>query len=208
MTMAIIGRPCGSAAATALRCQVGSSCGSGWPAAGSIASTSSGGSGSRSASAGHCDGSTADGGGWGSTNAGACDGSTVGAFGTSTANGAAALILLAIWRRTGADASVDWLAWFDRRVLLLELFVLILFLVSLGPVARVFVGWWGLLLLVGVVGVGILAPLLLELRDRARSEHHLARGAALVLFGGFVLRVVVLLSSNGIHVLGSGVAGQ
>jgi formate-dependent nitrite reductase membrane component NrfD len=127
---------------------------------------------------------------------------------SGASTGAAALILLAIWRRTGAEASVDWLAWFDRRVLLLELLVLILFLASLGSVSRVFLGWWGLVLLVGVIGVGIVAPLLLELRDRARSEQHLVRGAVLVLFGGFMLRVVILLSSHDIHALGSGVAGH
>ena len=126
---------------------------------------------------------------------------------SGASTGAAALILLAIWRRTGAVASVDWLAWFDRRVLLLELLVLTAFLVSLGSVARVFLSWWGLGLLAGVVGIGILAPLLLELRDRAHAEHHLVRGASLVLLGGFLLRVVVLFSSHDIHVLGSGLTG-
>lgn len=122
-------------------------------------------------------------------------------------SGAAALVLLAVWRRTGSGAAVDWLAWLDRRVLLLELAVLVLFLVSLGAIARVFLSWWGLALLAGVVGIGILAPLLLELRDRVRTEHHLMRGAALVLLGGFMLRVVLLFSSHDIHVLGSGVTG-
>lgn len=126
---------------------------------------------------------------------------------SGASTGAAALILLATWRRVGSDASLDWLAWLDRRLLLLELVVLIAFLISLGPVARVFVGWWGLMLLVGVVGIGILAPLFLELRDRARALHHLYRGAALVLVGGLLLRVVVLLSSHDIHVVGAGVTG-
>lgn len=126
---------------------------------------------------------------------------------SGASTGAAALILLAIWRRVGAEASVDWLAWFDRRVLLLELLVLTGFLISLGTVARVFLSWWGLALLAGVIGIGILAPLLLELRDRARTEYHLVRGASLVLLGGFLLRVVVLFSSHDIHVMGSGVTG-
>ena len=113
--------------------------------------------------------------------------------------------------------------------MLLELVALAAFIVSLGPVARVLVGWWGVLLLVGVVGVGIVVPLVLE-RPR-RSGHiedplinpdadhptagsqdvpgrrRLFRAATLVLIGGFLLRVVVLFSSNGIHVVGSGVAG-
>ncbi len=127
------------------------------------------------------------------------------ASGAST--GAAALILLAIWRRAGHPASLHWLAWFDRRVLVAELVLLVLFLVSLGSVARVFVGWWGVALVLGVIGVGIVAPLLLERGHPAPARHHLVRTASLVLIGGFLLRVVVLLSSADIHVLGSGVTG-
>jgi protein NrfD len=126
---------------------------------------------------------------------------------SGASTGAAALMLLAIWRRSGHPASLDWLRWFDRRALMLELLVLILFLVSLGSVARVFIGWWGLVLLLGVIGIGILAPLLLERRTGLHTPSHLVRSASLVLLGGFLLRVVVLLSSNGIHVIGSGVTG-
>jgi protein NrfD len=126
---------------------------------------------------------------------------------SGASTGAAALSLLAIWRRSGHPASLDWLRWFDRRALMLELLVLVLFLVSLGSVARVFLGWWGLALLLGVIGTGILAPLLLERRTGLHAPSHLVRSAALVLLGGFLLRVVVLLSSNGIHVLGSRVTG-
>jgi protein NrfD len=126
---------------------------------------------------------------------------------SGASTGAAALMLLAIWRRSGHPASLDWLRWFDRRALMLELLVLILFLVSLGSVARVFIGWWGLVLLLGVIGIGILAPLLLERRTGLHTPSHLVRSASLVLLGGFLLRVVVLLSSNGIHVIGSRVTG-
>ena len=126
---------------------------------------------------------------------------------SGASTGAAALILLAIWRRAGHPASLHWLAWFDRRVLVLELVLLILFLVSLGSVARVFVGWWGVALVLGVIGVGIVAPLLLERGHPAPARHDLVRTASLVLIGGFLLRVVVLLSSAEIHVLGSGVTG-
>jgi protein NrfD len=126
---------------------------------------------------------------------------------SGASTGAAALILLAVFRRAGHPESIAWLSWVDRRVLVLELFVLIVFLLSLGSVARVFVGWWGVALLLGVVGLGILAPLLLETRHRASGSRNLARSASLVLLGGFLLRVVVLLSSDEIHVLGSGVTG-
>jgi formate-dependent nitrite reductase membrane component NrfD len=126
---------------------------------------------------------------------------------SGTSTGAAALILLAFWRRAGQPASIDWLAWFDRRVLILELLVLIVFLISLGSVARVFLGWWGAALLIGVVGIGILAPLFLERRHRVPAPRDLVRSASLVLLGGFLLRVVMLFSSHEIHVLGSGVTG-
>jgi protein NrfD len=122
---------------------------------------------------------------------------------SGASTGAAALVLLATWRRAGHPDSLDWLAGFDERVLVLELLVLILFLGSLGSVARVFLGGWGLVLLLGVIGIGILAPLLLQRRTGLHARSHLARSAALVLLGGLLLRVVVLLSSNGIHVLGS-----
>jgi len=127
---------------------------------------------------------------------------------SGASTGAAALILLAIWRRAGHPVSIDWLAWFDQRVLVLELVVLILFLVSLGSVARVFLSWWGLALVLGVIGIGIVAPLLLERRHRVPTPRDLVRSASLVLLGGFLLRVVVLLSSAEIHVLGSGVTGR
>jgi protein NrfD len=124
---------------------------------------------------------------------------------SGASTGAAALILLAVWRRTGHPASIGWLAWFDRNALILELLVLIAFLESLGSVARVFLSWWGVLLLVGVVGAGILIPLLLERGQRVHVPRHLIRSASLVLLGGLLLRMVVLLSSNQIQVLGSGV---
>jgi formate-dependent nitrite reductase membrane component NrfD len=124
---------------------------------------------------------------------------------SGASTGAATLILLAIWRRAGTPGAVDWLAWFDRRLLLLELVVLIVFLISLGPVARVFLTWWGLLLLVSVVGIGIVAPLFFVTHRGGAGAHHLVRSASLVLCGGLLLRVVVLFSSNAIHVIGSGV---
>jgi formate-dependent nitrite reductase membrane component NrfD len=126
---------------------------------------------------------------------------------SGASTGAASLILLAVWRRVGHPASMAWLSWFDRRLLLLELLVLVVFLVSLGSVARVFLSWWGLALLLGVVGIGILLPLLLERKQLTHAPRDLVRGASLVLLGGFLLRVVVLLSSSEIHVLGSGVVG-
>jgi len=126
---------------------------------------------------------------------------------SGASTGAAALILLALRRRVADKQSLDWLVWFDRNVLILELVVLIGFLVSLGSVARVFLSWWGALLLIGVVGAGIVWPLLMG-RERDHAPRQLVRSASLVLLGGFLLRIVVLLSSEQIHVIGSGVTGR
>src|SRR6266496_6834782 len=79
------------------------------------------------------------------------------------------------------------------RALMVELLVLILFITSLGAVNRVWVSFWGLLLLVGVVGLGILAPLRLHAQRRP-----VANAARLVLVGGFLLRLATMLASEGI----------
>lgn len=126
--------------------------------------------------------------------------------GASTA--AACLILLSIRRRIAHPASLEWLSRFDRGALILELLVLVLFLLSLGSVARVLVGWWGLLLLVGVVGAGILAPLVLERRAGLEGSERLVQAATLVLLGGLLLRMVVILSSEQIYILGSGLTSR
>ncbi len=110
------------------------------------------------------------------------------ASGAST--GAATLILLAPGR--GATArSLAWLSDFDVRALIVELLILVAFLVSLGSVNRVWVSFWGLLLVVGVIGAGIVAPL--------RLHANPAKAARLVLLGGFLLRITVLLASEGIE---------
>jgi protein NrfD len=124
---------------------------------------------------------------------------------SGASTGAAALILLGIKRQVANPATLGWLSWFDRRILILELIVLVIFLISLGSVARVFLSLWGVLLLVGVVGIGILWPLFLERGARTHGTRQLVRSASLVLVGGFLLRVAVLLSSEQIHVLGSGI---
>lgn len=122
--------------------------------------------------------------------------------GASTAAGA--LILSGLWRGSADPSSLEWLSRFDRGALALELVVLIAFIASLGSVAKVFVGWWGALLLVGVLGAGIMAPLFLATR-REFDTAELARSATLVLAGGLLLRIVVIFSSNEIRVAGSGV---
>jgi len=112
------------------------------------------------------------------------------ASGAST--GAAALILLAP-ARGATEQSLARLSAFDTKALVVELLVLVLFVASLGSVNRVWIGFWGLVLLVGVVGLGIVAPLRLHAQRRP-----LASAAKLVLVGGFLLRLATMLASEGI----------
>ena len=112
------------------------------------------------------------------------------ASGAST--GAAALILLAP-ARGATEHSLARLSAFDTKALVVELLVLVLFVASLGSVNRVWIGFWGLVLLVGVVGLGIVAPLRLHAQRRP-----LASAAKLVLVGGFLLRLATMLASEGI----------
>ena len=115
------------------------------------------------------------------------------ASGAST--GAATLILLAPGRGA-TERSLAWLSSFDSQALVVELLILVVFIVSLGSVNRVWLSsWgWGLVLLVGVVGVGILAPLRLHARRQP-----VANAARLVLLGGFLLRLATMFASEGIE---------
>jgi formate-dependent nitrite reductase membrane component NrfD len=124
---------------------------------------------------------------------------------SAASTAAAALILLGVWRRVAHPASIDWLARFDKGALVLELLALVAFLIALGEVVRhVYLSWWGLLLVVGVVLVGILVPLALGFNVGVpgfrRVRNAPVTAAALVLVGGFVLRMVVILASEAVHV--------
>ncbi len=121
---------------------------------------------------------------------------------SAASSGAAALLLLGDWYGGMHAASRHWLARFDRAALVLELVALIVFLVSLGRVARVFVSVWGALLLLGVVGAGIAAPLVLQARGEAARG---ARTAGLVLAGTLILRVAIVFASQQTYVAGAGV---
>lgn len=118
-------------------------------------------------------------------------------FLTSAASTSAALLLLLGRRRAAASAySLDWLTRMDTWVMLLELVVLALVVLSLGSVAQEWLSAWGLLLLVGVVLAGIVVPLALHWRPRLLGRLSTPAAAVLALVGGFILRVVVVLSSQ------------
>ena len=117
-------------------------------------------------------------------------------FIVSAASTSAALLMLLAqrygWRGLPGVAALERM---DGLVLGLELLVLIAVMVSLGPALRGWLNVWGLLLAV-VILVGMVAPLVLSWSHRRSSHASLATIATLVLVGGFLLRVVVIFSSE------------
>jgi formate-dependent nitrite reductase membrane component NrfD len=109
----------------------------------------------------------------------------------------ATLTLLGLWRGVG-ESSIAWLGRLDQWLIVLELAVLLAFVASLGSVARVWVSAWGALLLVGVVLAGLMAPLALHRRPRLLGRLSAPAAAALVLVGGFVLRLVLVLAAEAV----------
>ena len=123
---------------------------------------------------------------------------------SAASTAAATLILLARRRNIGDAVSLGKLAEFDKWALVLELVAIVAFLITLGATAKeVFVSMWGVLLVLGVIGAGILLPLAMGLGWVKRWSSRPVMAAGLVLFGGFLLRVVTLLSSEQVHIAGS-----
>jgi protein NrfD len=116
--------------------------------------------------------------------------------GASTA--AALMLLVAHRRRAIAPESIHRLSTFDNWAMVLELAALLALVASLGAVARVWLNAWGLALAVGVVLIGMLLPLLLHWRPRLLGPASMPAAALLALIGGFILRAVVVLSSEAI----------
>lgn len=110
----------------------------------------------------------------------------------------ATLLLLSHWRRVDSAITNDWLARFDNVTLVLEFFAIVFFLLSLGGAARALLNAWGVVLVLGVIVVGIILPLVIQ----RRPSHSVVLPAVLVLAGGFMLRMVIMLSSEQIHVSG------
>jgi formate-dependent nitrite reductase membrane component NrfD len=118
-------------------------------------------------------------------------------FLVSAASISGALLLLLGSRLPAPTPGLFALERFDRWALVLELLVLAAFLASLGAVFTVWLSWWGVALLLGVV-VGLLVPLFLEWRPRTLGRLTTPVAAVLVLVGGLVLRMVIVLTSEGV----------
>ncbi len=116
----------------------------------------------------------------------------------SGASTSAALLMLLGGSGPGREQTATALARFDRWMLVLELVALVGLVASLGVVARAWLNAWGGLLVVGVVGAGIVVPLVLQGRGQGSAMRHGALASLLVLLGGFLLRVVVILSAEGV----------
>jgi protein NrfD len=110
----------------------------------------------------------------------------------SAASTSSALLIL-LGRRLAGLGGLRRLARFESIVMVLELIALAALVVSLGPLARAWLNVWGVLLVVGVAGLGILVPLGLHWRGGWRAA---VAGSVLVLAGGFLFRVIIVLSSE------------
>ena len=110
----------------------------------------------------------------------------------------AALMLLLGYRHTH-PGSVHWLGQMDLYSSVLELVVLAVLAISLGSVLQeVWGNVWGGLLVVGVVLLGLLIPMLLHWRPRMLGQMSIPSAAVLVLVGSFLLRTIVVLSSEAV----------
>ena len=119
-------------------------------------------------------------------------------FVASAASTSAALLVLLAQRAKWQLPGLADLRRFDDSMIVLELLVLAAVLVSLGPVLQAWLNAWGVLLVLGVVVVGLIVPLALSLRARSAGTLHVATPAVLVLIGGFLLRIVIVLSSESV----------
>ena len=116
----------------------------------------------------------------------------------SAASTSAALMLLLAERSRLTVPGREALHRMDAWVVILELIVLVALMISLGPVFRAWLNAWGALLFIGVILLGILAPLALFWRRDLLGERNLVGSAALVLLGGLLLRIVVVFSAQGV----------
>jgi formate-dependent nitrite reductase membrane component NrfD len=117
---------------------------------------------------------------------------------SAVSTGMATLLLLSRWRRVDSPMTNAWLSRFDSITLVLELLAIVCFLISLGGAVRALLNVWGVVLVLGVILAGIIVPLVIQ----RRPSHSIVLPAALVLAGGFMLRMVIMLSSEQIHVSG------
>ena len=118
-------------------------------------------------------------------------------FIVSAASSSAALLVLLAVRRRWTMSGIHVLHRMDGWVIGLELAVLAGVMISLGPVLRAWLNAWGGLLLVVILG-GLILPLALSWRGRRVRYGNVTLASMLVLIGGFLLRVLVVMSSESV----------
>jgi formate-dependent nitrite reductase membrane component NrfD len=119
-------------------------------------------------------------------------------FVVSAASISAALMILLAYRSRWTMPGLRALHRMDAWVVALEFLILIAVMISLGPVFRAWLSAWGLLLFFGVIVIGMLMPLALYWRRQWLGDHNATAAAALVLVGGFILRMVIVFSAQGV----------
>jgi formate-dependent nitrite reductase membrane component NrfD len=119
-------------------------------------------------------------------------------FVVSAASISAALMILLAQRSRWTMPGLVALHRLDSWVVALEFLVLIGVMISLGPVFRAWLNAWGLLLFFGVIVVGMLIPLALFWRREWLGDRNVTTAAALILVGGFILRLVIVFSAQGV----------
>ncbi|MDQ6887179.1 MAG: polysulfide reductase NrfD [Gemmatimonadota bacterium] len=116
----------------------------------------------------------------------------------SAASTSYALLLLLLTRRgrSWTDATIAKLARADRWAIVMELVVIAAMIVLLGGLARPIIsGGFGVVFWLGVVALGLIAPLVLHWRegsDSAAAQRRAVLAARFVLIGGFLLRFVIV----------------
>jgi protein NrfD len=118
-------------------------------------------------------------------------------FVVSAASTSAALMILLAQRAAWAMPGLAALHRMELCVLGLELIVLIAVVISLGPVLHAWLNLWGLLLGTIIV-LGMLFPIVLNWRQNWLGNLNITATAALVLIGGFLLRIVIVFSAEGV----------
>jgi formate-dependent nitrite reductase membrane component NrfD len=115
----------------------------------------------------------------------------------SAASTAYALLIFVLRRRGEHESasSIRKLEVADRTIIVFELVAIVVMLIALGSVARPLIsGGFGVLFWLGVVGVGLLFPLVLPfVRSGALTRRPLL-GSACVLVGALLLRFVVIMA--------------
>jgi len=115
----------------------------------------------------------------------------------SAASTAYALLILVLKRRGDRESSTSLhkLETADSWIIMLELLAIAIMLVTLGRFARPLVtGGFGVLFWLGVIGAGLLLPLLLPYLRSSAFARYPTLGATCVLAGGLLLRFVVIMA--------------